>query len=71
MKIHLLYSWINLKGVNPSPLYRNNLYIWYYLYVHVRTFMALGNISNAHFKLYSDSSKYDYIWYVYKIDNIY
>ena len=27
MKIHLLYSWINLRGANPPPLpYRNNLY---------------------------------------------
>ena len=30
MKIHLLYSWINLRGVNPAPPppppYRNNLY---------------------------------------------
>ena len=24
MKIHLLYSWINLRGANPH--YRNNLY---------------------------------------------
>ena len=26
MKIHLLYSWINLRGANPPPPYRNNLY---------------------------------------------
>ena len=26
MKIHLLYSWINLMGANPPPPYRNNLY---------------------------------------------
>ena len=26
MKIHLLYSWINLREPTPPPAYRNNLY---------------------------------------------
>ena len=43
MKIHLLYSWINLRGANhpPPPPYRNNLYKITYVINFSRYFLKI------------------------------